>query len=71
MEIYSEEDQSYSMFLRFCVWVLDTYLSPFALHRVALHVLPAFTMQQSSMCGFYNRVEIPKFQGYGQLAEVN
>ena len=59
------------MILRFCVRALDTDLSPFALHRVALHVLSAFTMQQSAMCGFNNRVEISTFQGYGQPTEVN
>lgn len=59
------------MILRFCVRVLDTDLSPFALHRVALHVLSAFIMQQSAMCGFNNRVEISTFQGHGQPPEIN
>lgn len=59
------------MILRFCVRVLETDLSPFALHTVALHVLSAFTMQQSAMCVFNNRVEIPTFQGYGQPTEAN
>lgn len=59
------------MNLGFCVQVQDTDLYCFALHRVELHTLSPFAMQQYSMFGFKSSSRNAKYECYGQSTEVN